>query len=104
MEGSYPSGAGDATRRRPRERRRNPSCENRPTRLTACPPGSTMGSMTTTAAPPPPGSPGGFHNAAEWLRALGGVPLERIVFDPPPGTATEADLLRLVERDKRLCE
>jgi Uma2 family endonuclease len=27
-----------------------------------------------------------------------------VIFDPPPGTATEADLLRLVERDKRLCE
>ena len=30
--------------------------------------------------------------------------MERIVFDPWPGTATEADLLRFVERDKRLCE
>src|SRR3954449_4845923 len=46
----------------------------------------------------------GFDSAAEWLRALGGVPLERIIFDPWPGTATEADLLRFVERDKRLCE
>lgn len=45
-----------------------------------------------------------FANAAEWLRVLGGVPLERIIFDPWPGTATEADLLRCVERDKRLCE
>ena len=61
--------------------------------------------MTTAAAPldrfVPPRR---FDNAAEWLRALGGVPLERIIFDPWPGTATEADLLRLVERDKRLCE
>ncbi len=30
--------------------------------------------------------------------------MERIIFDPWPGTATEADLLRFVERDKRLCE
>src|SRR2546421_3677233 len=45
-----------------------------------------------------------FENGAEWLRALGDVPLERIIFDPWPGTATEADLLRFVERDKRLCE
>ena len=45
-----------------------------------------------------------FDNGAEWLRALGGVPLERVIFDPWPGTATEADLLRLVERDKRFCE
>jgi Uma2 family endonuclease len=45
-----------------------------------------------------------FQNAAEWLDALGGVPLERIIFDPWPGTATEADLLVFVERDKRLCK
>ncbi len=44
-----------------------------------------------------------FENAAEWLRALGDVPLERIIFDPWPGTATEADLLYLVEHD-RPCE
>ena len=45
-----------------------------------------------------------FDNGAEWLRALGDIPLERIIFDPWPGTATEADLLRLVDNDKRLCE
>jgi Uma2 family endonuclease len=48
--------------------------------------------------------PARFGNAADWLRALGEVPLDRIVFDPWPGTATEDDLLRYVERDKRLCE
>jgi Uma2 family endonuclease len=45
-----------------------------------------------------------FENAADWLHALGDIPPQRIIFDPWPGTATEADLLRLVERDKRLCE
>src|SRR3954447_25231203 len=54
-------------------------------------------------APAPFRPPQRFDNGAEWLRALGGVPLERIIFDPWPGTATEADLLRFVERDKRLC-
>lgn len=57
----------------------------------------------TAAAAPHFCPPRRFDNAAEWLRALGGVPLERIIFDPWPGTATEADLLRLVEGDK-LCE
>ena len=38
------------------------------------------------------------------LGATGLVLLSRIRFDPWPGTATEADLLRFVERDKRLCE
>jgi Uma2 family endonuclease len=61
--------------------------------------------VTTTAPPPPRPAPARrFANAAEWLRALGNVPLERIIFDPLPGTATEQDLLLLVERDKRLCE
>ena len=55
--------------------------------------------MTTAAPPKPPR----YENAAQWLRALGDVPLERIIFDPLPGTATEADLLHFVERDK-LCE
>jgi Uma2 family endonuclease len=44
-----------------------------------------------------------FENAAEWLRALGDIPPERIIFNPLPGTATEDDLLHFVERDK-LCE
>jgi Uma2 family endonuclease len=63
--------------------------------------------MTAIAAPPTPSRfqpPRPFANGAEWLHALGDVPLERVIFDPWPGTATEADLLRLVERDKRLCE
>jgi Uma2 family endonuclease len=45
-----------------------------------------------------------YDNAADWLHDLGDAPLERIIMDPPPGTATERDLLILVERDKRLCE
>jgi Uma2 family endonuclease len=49
-------------------------------------------------------SPREFANGAEWLAALGNVPLDRIIMNPPPGTATEKDLLRFVERDKRLCE
>jgi Uma2 family endonuclease len=45
-----------------------------------------------------------FPNLAEWWHSTGDVPLERIVTDPPPGTATEQDLLLFAERDKRLCE
>jgi len=59
--------------------------------------------MTATASSPP-FFPRRFENAAQWLHALGDVPLERIIFNPWPGTATEADLLRFVEREKRLCE
>src|SRR5882672_3134055 len=61
--------------------------------------------MTALASPAPFVHPlQKFANAAEWLHSLGDIPLERIIVDPPPGMATEADLLRLVERDKRLCE
>ena len=45
-----------------------------------------------------------FDNGLEWIQSLGNVPIHRIVFDPWPGTATETDLLRLVEVEKRLCE
>jgi Uma2 family endonuclease len=49
-------------------------------------------------------APQRFQNAAELHDALWGIPLERIILDPFPGTATEADLLRLVESEDRLCE
>ena len=45
-----------------------------------------------------------YETAADWLHDLGDIPLERIIMDPWPGTATEKDLLVFAERDKRLCE
>src|SRR5258708_40200548 len=60
--------------------------------------------MSVAPSPGPFHPPRHFTNGAEWLHALGDVPMDRIIFDPWPGTATEADLLLLVERDKRLCE
>jgi Uma2 family endonuclease len=62
--------------------------------------------MSAVVSAPPLGfrPPRHFDNGAQWLAALGDVPMERVVFDPWPGSATEADLLALVERDKRLCE
>jgi Uma2 family endonuclease len=60
--------------------------------------------MAAAAAPPSPLHTRRFQNAAQWLHALGNVPLDRVIFDPLPGTATEVDLLRFVEREKRLCE
>src|SRR5438309_8854608 len=44
-------------------------------------------------------------NFAELLDRLGNVPLERIRMRPPPGTATEADVLVALEAPrKRICE
>ena len=64
-----------------------------------------------TAPPPPaakaaprpaktaaPAAPRRYANMRDFLRALGDIPLERIVFDPWPGTATEADCLLYGER------
>jgi Uma2 family endonuclease len=41
-----------------------------------------------------------FENAQEWHHALGDVPLERIVFNPLPGTATEIDCIQMVEHHR----
>src|SRR5262245_32712039 len=41
----------------------------------------------------------------ELVKKLGNIPLERIITDPPPGTATEADVLIYAEAaEKKLCE
>jgi Uma2 family endonuclease len=49
-------------------------------------------------------TPPRYRNGAEFLHDLGDIALERIIFDPWPGTATEADLLQKVEVEKHLCE
>jgi Uma2 family endonuclease len=68
-----------------------------------------MNDMTTAATTRAPkvAAPRRFRNGAEFLHDLGDIPLKRIIFDPWPGTATEADLLRYCEGvngEKRLCE
>jgi Uma2 family endonuclease len=46
----------------------------------------------------------GFITAAEMQDQLGGIPLERIRMVPSPGTATEQDLIQLVDSEDRICE
>lgn len=47
----------------------------------------------------------GTDTLADVIDRLGGVPLDRILWDPRPGTATEADVLRLLDGEpKRLVE
>ena len=56
--------------------------------------------MTATMPPVPT-----MADVAAILAGLGGVPLERIWMTPTPGTATEADVIRVVESlDNRLVE
>jgi Uma2 family endonuclease len=45
-----------------------------------------------------------IDNLAELLERLGSIPLERIRFHPPLGTATENDVLARPDGVKRLCE
>src|SRR3954447_8045792 len=45
-----------------------------------------------------------FDNMAEVLEQLGGIEPYRVRLDPPPGTATEGDLLAVSERTGRLYE
>jgi Uma2 family endonuclease len=52
----------------------------------------------STITPPAP------RFTQDQLQSLGDIPLSRIIFDPEPGTATEQDLLRFVERGEMLCE
>jgi hypothetical protein len=42
--------------------------------------------------------------AAELHAHLGGIPLERIRMVPPPGQATEQDLLRVLDLENLTCE
>jgi Uma2 family endonuclease len=41
---------------------------------------------------------------ADLLKKLGGIPAERVLLDPPPGTATEKDVLDVERRQGRICE
>jgi Uma2 family endonuclease len=45
-----------------------------------------------------------FEFLADLLKALGNISPKRIRFDPVPGTATERDLIRIVDRKEGLCE
>ena len=74
--------------------------------------------MTTTAkssrpkTPRPgttrPGVPGSPEDApvtvGDLLDRLGGIPARRVLMHPTPGTATEADLLKVLDGNERLCE
>jgi len=63
-----------------------------------------MTSITARFTPPPAPSRETPKTMADLLRALGGVPAERVLLDPAPGTATEQSLLRVVEGENTLVE
>jgi Uma2 family endonuclease len=53
--------------------------------------------METTLMPSP-------WTAVDLSDRFGPMPLDRILFDPRPGSATEKDVLDIYQREKRLCE
>jgi Uma2 family endonuclease len=63
--------------------------------------------MTVTSTRPPEPTPPAApvcETLADLLQCLGDVPLKRIRCQPPPGTATEADVLLRPNGEKRLLE
>ncbi len=54
--------------------------------------------MTTVETPLP------IDTLADLLERLGGIPPDRVRFHPPPGTATEQDVIEIERRENRLCE
>lgn len=45
-----------------------------------------------------------LETLADLLAHLGGIPAHRVRLHPPPGTATEADVLNVHDHEDRLCE
>ena len=62
---------------------------------------ATVAPAASTPPAVPPLLPSRLRTADEWLRSLGSVPLHRILLDPPPGTATVADVIRLSHEENR---
>lgn len=63
-----------------------------------------MTSILNQPAPAPAPARPATYNVADLLHDLGDIPPQRVLMNPPPGTATEADLLRKVEAEDCLCE
>jgi Uma2 family endonuclease len=60
-----------------------------------------MATATTTPAAP---ATLPYRTLADVLKHLGGVPPARVRVQPPPGTATVADVTAVHDRENRLCE
>lgn len=53
---------------------------------------------------PSPSAPPRDRTVADLLARLGGVPPDRVLLVPAPGTATEKDVVDMDDRADRLCE
>ncbi len=60
--------------------------------------------MSVVSTPATVTTPVSFETVADVLERLGGSPPQRIRLKPPPGTATERDVIAIHDRENRLCE
>ncbi|HEU5118869.1 MAG TPA: Uma2 family endonuclease [Isosphaeraceae bacterium] len=60
--------------------------------------------MSIAASTSAPAGPRTVADLLEALRPLGDIPPERIRLHPAPGTATEQDLLDVLDHENRICE
>ncbi len=67
----------------------------RPRRPKPAPPRSPATSASTREAP---------ATVGDLLQRLGGIPAGRVRLSPTPGTATEKDVIAVLDREDRLCE
>jgi Uma2 family endonuclease len=51
-----------------------------------------------------PSPPEGPTTIGELLKRLGNIPASRVLLHPTPGTATEKDVLKILDGNERLCE
>jgi Uma2 family endonuclease len=63
-----------------------------------------MATVTTPPASSPPNIPLSEGTFADLWAGLGEIPLNRIRMSPPPGTATEEDVLKTDAHTDRICE
>jgi Uma2 family endonuclease len=62
-------------------------------------------SRSPRPAPRPAAPPlGGVTTVGELLKVLGNIPAHRVRLCPAPGTATERDLIRILDEENRPCE
>ena len=66
---------------------------------------STARTAMPAPAPAPASTPlAGVATVGELLRRLGNVPAWRVRWQPFPGTATEKDVIRILDKENRPCE
>src|SRR5262249_24088270 len=60
--------------------------------------------QTRPRPPRPPSPPEGPITVGELLKRLGNIPASRVLLHPTPGTATEKDVIKILDGNERLCE